>query len=128
MPAPAAPPPQKPAPAPAPAPPIVAAGGRRHRAAHVAYTHPGGSKPPTATNQDVYFAYKLDECNQVFGVLDGHGGDNGAFVASVAARTIERFIARNFDRLRTEPEGVLTDAFELAHATVRTELLAAQAS
>ena len=92
-------------------------------ATHYAYTHPGGSKPVDAMNQDTYFHFALDEHNQVFGVMDGHGSDNGVLVAQVARDVIKEHLETHFDRLRTEPETVFDEAFELAHDEVREAVL-----
>ena len=92
---------------------------------HIGYTHPGGSKPLDAKNQDTWFALKIDEHNQVWGVLDGHGSDNGTLVADVCAAAIKGHLAEHFNRLRTEPEAVFTRAFELAHEAARKAVLEA---
>ena len=83
------------------------------------YTHPGGSKPLDAKNQDTFFTLTIDDHNAVFGVLDGHGGQNGTLVAQVAADAIKAYLAEHFNRLRTEPEAVFTTAFEKAHELSR---------
>jgi serine/threonine protein phosphatase PrpC len=85
----------------------------------VAYTHPGGSKPLDAKNQDTYFHLAIDDHNQVFGVLDGHGSENGTLVAEVASGAIKAYLAEHFNRLRTEPEAVFITAFERAHEAAR---------
>ena len=123
----AAPPPPPPKPAAKPAstalvkqPPPK---GPRLVAGHCAYTHPGGSKDVGAKNQDTYFHLHVDDHNQVFGVLDGHGSDNGTLVAEVASDTIKAYISENFARLRTEPEVVFNTAFEKAHEASRRAVL-----
>lgn len=97
----------------------------RLAASHFAYTHPGGSKPLHATNQDVHFHLEIDRYNQVFGVLDGHGRDNGALVANVAAQAIKGFLADRFDELRVDAEETLAGAFEVAHEACREAVLGA---
>ena len=89
----------------------------------VEYTHPGGSKPLDAKNQDTYFTLKIDAHNAAWGVLDGHGGDNGTLVARVAANTIRDYLKLHFYRLRTEPEAVFKSAFEKAHEASRQAVL-----
>jgi serine/threonine protein phosphatase PrpC len=89
----------------------------------VAYTHPGGSKPLDAKNQDTYFHLAIDDHNQVFGVLDGHGSENGTLVAEVASGAIKAYLAEHFNRLRTEPEAVFATAFERAHEAARQAVL-----
>ena len=130
-PVPAAAPPPAPSPAPPPAPPPAAApppptpppGGPQLVACHIGYTHPGGSKPLDAKNQDTYFHLKIDEHNQVFGVLDGHGADYGTLVAEVASDAIKAYISEHFDQLRTAPEAVFDVAFEKAHEAAREAVL-----
>ena len=130
------PPPREPMPALAPAPFAVSipAGRRqpqpqlpprspRFTATHLAYSHPGGSKPLDAKNQDTWFVLTVDDYNAVFGVLDGHGADNGTLVAQVAAEAIKAHMAEHFGQLRTEPEAVFTAAFEKAHEAARQAVL-----
>ena len=90
---------------------------------HLAYTHPGGTKPLDATNQDTSFCVVIDEHNALFGVLDGHGAENGELVARVAAGAIEAYVLAHFGRLRTEPAAVFRAAFEAAHDACRRALL-----
>ena len=97
--------------------------GPRLTASHYGYTHPGGSKPLSAKNQDTWFAFKIDDHNQVWGVLDGHGSDNGTLVAEVCASVLEAYVREHFDRLRSEAEAVLHEAFERAHDAARTAVL-----
>ena len=91
---------------------------------HVGYTHPGGSKPLDAKNQDTWFHLCIDDHNAVWGVFDGHGGENGTLVAQVAADTVKAHLAAHFGKLRTEPEAVCIAAFELAHEAARRAVLA----
>ena len=86
---------------------------------HFAYTHPGGSKPLGAKNQDTYFHLEIDAYNHVFGVLDGHGGENGTLVAEVASDAIKDYLADNFNKLRTSPEETFTIAFQKGHEAAR---------
>ena len=95
---------------------------------HVGYTHPGGSKPLDAVNQDTWFHLCIDDHNAVWGVFDGHGGENGALVAQVAADTVKAHLAAHFVKLRTEPEAVCIAAFELAHEAARRAVLASNTS
>ena len=88
------------------------------------YTHPGGTKPLDAKNQDTYFSFHVDANNACFGVLDGHGSDNGTLIAQVCSDVIEQYVRDNFNRLRTEPEAVFNVAFEKAHEASRKALLA----
>ena len=64
----------------------------------------------------------------MFGVLDGHGAENGALVAKVASDAIQEHLAANFGRLRStsqsEVELVFTTAFERAHDAARKAVLA----
>ena len=94
----------------------------------MAYTHPGGSKPASAKNQDTFFHVRVDEHNQLYGVLDGHGSEYGTLVAEVAARAMETILTEQFNRLRTDAEGLFHEAFELAHEAARTALLEAEES
>ena len=92
-------------------------------ATHVTYTHPGGSKPANAKNQDTWFTLRVDEHNFVFGVLDGHGAENGRLVADAAAGAIKAHVAAHFESLRTEPQAVFNGAFEAAHEAARRAVL-----
>ena len=95
----------------------------RLTAAHIGYSHPGGSKPPGAKNQDTYFVLEIDEYNAVFGVLDGHGSENGTLVAQTASDTIQAHLAEHFNALRTQPDATFAAAFRAAHDAARQALL-----
>jgi len=110
--------------APLPAPPPSARA--RFRADHYAYSHPGGTKPLDAKNQDTYFVLQLDEYNIAWGVFDGHGGDNGTQVAHVASLCVRDFLAANWARLRPEPETAFKEAFQLAQVRIKEDLMATQ--
>lgn len=90
------------------------------------YTHRGGDGKGPKENQDSLFSVRIDARNYVWGVLDGHGHDNGK-VASEAARDSLRafFEARhNFARLRSEPQATMEEAFAQANEAVRVAILA----
>lgn len=92
-------------------------------ASHFGFSHPGGSKPVGAKNQDTLFHLKIDEHNHAFGVFDGHGSDNGTLAAQTASDTIETYLATHFDQLRVDPEATFTAAFKAAHEAVRNAIL-----
>ena len=46
-----------------------------------------------AKNQDTFFTLRVDDHNAVFGVLDGHGAENGTRVAQAAAEAIKAHVA-----------------------------------
>ncbi|KAL1514567.1 hypothetical protein AB1Y20_003661 [Prymnesium parvum] len=103
----------------------VAPKGVKMSGRYVGYSHPGGSKPVDAVNQDTWFVHELDEHNMLFAVFDGHGPENGAMVAQVAAQTVRDYVVSHFNALRSEPESVFTEAFELAHKAALDAVLQA---
>jgi len=82
------------------------------------FTHRGGTGNGPKENQDAYFLHQFDAQNSVFGVLDGHGSDHGKIAAWAAANASKRFLVDNFERLRTDPEEVMTECFKQAHEAV----------
>ncbi len=78
-----------------------------------------------APAQDTWFHHRVDDHNAIFGVLDGHGGENGTLVAEVAAEAIKAHLVEHFNALRTSPEAVCIDAFGKAHEAARRAVLAA---
>lgn len=69
---------------------------------------------------------RLDEDNQVWGVLDGHGHDNGRIAAETARDSFKAFFGEraNFARLRADADATMTDAFARANRAVREAILA----
>ena len=82
------------------------------------FTHKGGTGNGPKENQDAYFLAKIDEQNAVFGVLDGHGQDNGAIAAQAAAAACKEYLVAHFEELRAAPEAVMHSCFEAAHKAV----------
>lgn len=85
---------------------------------HYDYTHRGGSGHGPKENQDAFFVLIIDERNRVYGVLDGHGGEHGRVASHAASAAMQKHLRANFDRLRTEPERVMTEVFEAAHSAI----------
>lgn len=99
--------------------------GPRLTATAIAFSHPGGCKPVDAKNQDTYFTAEFDAHNWLFGVLDGHGSENGTLAAEVASAVIKEYCVEHFSDLRTDATAVFNAAFERAHEAVRVALLEA---
>ncbi|KAL3904673.1 MAG: hypothetical protein SGPRY_011200 [Prymnesium sp.] len=125
----AAPPPARPSRSEPPKPPPPKPppqSGARLTATYLGYTHPGGSKPADATNQDTWFVHEIDQHNMLFAVFDGHGPENGMLVAQVAAKTVQEYVVARFSQLSSTPETVFSTAFELAHNAVLDAVLQAR--
>ena len=90
------------------------------------YTHKGGDGSGPKENQDYFFCFKLDADNMAWGVFDGHGSDNGRIASVAATRAAEAHLKTHFGRLRSEPQAVMTEAFEAAHTAVRAAILATE--
>ena len=101
-------------------------GGGGARVEYFEYTHRGGDGTGPKENQDTFFALRLDEDNQVWGVLDGHGHDNGRIAAETARDSFKAFFGEraNFARLRADADATMTDAFARANRAVREAILA----
>ena len=103
---------------------------------HCAYascTHIGGTGPaeggpnhssPSKKNQDAYFCAQLSDDTVVWGVLDGHGPDNGGLVAERASAALIEWFESHVDELKPEKaQSAMKRAFEHAHTVVREAIV-----
>ena len=103
---------------------------------HCAYascTHIGGTGPaeggpnhssPSKKNQDAYFCAHLSDDTVVWGVLDGHGPDNGGLVAERASAALIEWFESHVDELKPEKaQSAMKRAFEHAHTVVREAIV-----
>jgi serine/threonine protein phosphatase PrpC len=103
---------------------------------HCAYascTHIGGTGPaeggpnhssPSKKNQDAYFCAQLSDDTVVWGVLDGHGPDNGGLVAERASAALIEWFESHVDELKPEKaQSAMKRAFEHAHSVVREAIV-----
>lgn len=90
------------------------------------FTHRGGDGTGPKENQDAYFTVRLGARDYVWGVLDGHGHDNGKVAAEAARDSFSAFFEarEHFAALRTRPQATMEEAFSRANAAVRAAILA----
>ena len=90
-----------------------------------AMTHIGGAEVAQVQkqNQDAAFVARVDAQTIVFGVLDGHGSDNGQLVAQVGASTLRQYFLQKATELTTEKApAAMKAAFKVAHKHMRRAL------
>ena len=90
-----------------------------------AMTHIGGAEVAQVQkqNQDAAFVARVDAQTIVFGVLDGHGSDNGQLVAQVGASTLRQYFIQKATDLTTEKApAAMKAAFKVAHKHMRRAL------
>ena len=94
---------------------------------HCAYstmTHVGGSGNKISKhNQDAHFVARPAEDSIVWGVLDGHGPDNGCLAATTAAEALCKWFEKNVGELNASPQASMAAAFEHAHSAVRAAIV-----
>mmetsp|Transcript_28864 Transcript_28864/g.78612 ORF Transcript_28864/g.78612 Transcript_28864/m.78612 type:complete len:362 (-) Transcript_28864:99-1184(-) len=82
--------------------------------------HIGGSgSNPDKQNQDALFCVRCGKDAIVWGVLDGHGHDNGGLASQVGAREFEMYFEKNHEELTRDPQATMRTAFEHAHKEIR---------
>ncbi|KAL1495750.1 hypothetical protein AB1Y20_016612 [Prymnesium parvum] len=88
-------------------------------------THIGGSgHNPEKKNQDALFTVHCDDSTVVWGVLDGHGYDNGGLAAQTAASVFSAYFKKKYEDLTLDPQACMRLAFEQAHAEIRKAIVA----
>lgn len=94
---------------------------------HCAYacmTHVGGNGENwKKVNQDAVFTTQPGADLVVWGVLDGHGPDNGALVAQTAASAMKHWFEAHVDQVNSSPQASMAEAFKVAHTSVREALV-----
>ena len=82
-------------------------------------SHIGGSgKNRQKENQDAMFVVR-GERTMVWGVLDGHGPDNGRLAAHGGVRAFKAWFAEHEVELESDPQVAMTSAFRAAHDAIR---------
>ena len=91
------------------------------------YTHKGGSGHGPKENQDTYFVLHFDASDRpvdsdgasvVIGVLDGHGGDHGRIASQAASSAMQRYLRKEFGRMRRDGPGAMEECFKRAHEAI----------
>ena len=59
----------------------------------------------------------------VWGVLDGHGPDNGCLAATTASQALKAWFEQHGDELNASPQASMAAAFERAHVAVREAIV-----
>lgn len=77
--------------------------------------------PLQALNQDAFFAVQPSASLAVWGVLDGHGPDNGRLASQAAAAAMSSYFTSEEGQaaVAEAPKKAMVDAFEQAHAAIR---------
>ena len=93
--------------------------------AYVSMTHVGGSGDNfKKQNQDAYFvARPADGKSVVWGVLDGHGPDNGRLAAQTAASAFTEWFEAHMDEVAATPQASMSAAFKHAHDAIRAAIV-----
>ena len=87
-------------------------------------THVGGSGDnPAKRQQDAYFMAVLGAEARVWGILDGHGPDNGTLAAETAAKAFTTWFEGHAAELTESPQKAMATAFEDAHNAIRTAIV-----
>ena len=91
---------------------------------YAAASHVGGSgSSPTKQNQDAHFVADCGDSTMVWGVLDGHGPDNGILAAQTGAAALKDWCTSHVSELRAAPSAAMKGAFQAAHNAIRAALL-----
>jgi len=86
--------------------------------------HIGGrGNNPDKQNQDAIFCTQCDSQTMVWGVLDGHGHDNGQLASYVGARELMAYYEAHHVELTRDPQTAMKKAFEKAHIGIRAALV-----
>ena len=86
-------------------------------------SHIGGSgKNRQKENQDACFVVR-GERTIVWGVLDGHGPDNGRLAAHAGARAFKAWFAEHDAELDSLPEETMLKAFRAAHDAIHRQIV-----
>ena len=87
---------------------------------YASLSHIGGSgSNAKKENQDSCFVARCDESTCVWGVLDGHGSDNGRLAAQAGAKAFKAWFLKKPAELTRSPQQAMKSAFRAAHEAIR---------
>ena len=91
---------------------------------YASLSHIGGSgSNAKKENQDSCFVARCDESTCVWGVLDGHGGDNGRLAAQAGAKAFKAWFLKKPAELTRSPQQAMKSAFRAAHEAIRQAIV-----
>ena len=91
---------------------------------YASLSHIGGSGfNAKKENQDSCFVARCDESTCVWGVLDGHGGDNGRLAAQAGAKAFKAWFLKKPAELTRSPQQAMKSAFRAAHEAIRQAIV-----